>query len=96
MINNHPVFSELCRVMNWNFPIIFYSIKDLTNLLKPWNCIYTNSDKQGYLEFFNDKHKYSIYVLKTLFDSDGKLQPLNGTSELPMIQRVTIENDLPF
>ena len=96
LINNHPVFNELCRVMNWDFPIIFHSIKDLTNLLRPWNCIHANSDKKDYLEFYNEKYEYAIYVLESLFDSDGKLQPLNGTSELPMIQRVKIEDNLPF
>jgi hypothetical protein len=96
LINNHPVFNELCRVMKWDFPIIFHSIKDLTNLLRPWSCISANSDKQDYLKFSNDKYEYSIYVLKALFDCDGKLQPLNVTSELPMIQKVKIENDLPF
>lgn len=83
--------------MGWKFPIIFYSIDDLTNLLRPWSYVCIEpSDKEGYIKYSNDNYSYNLYVLSSLFDNDGKLLSPTVSPTLSMVLKEKVENDLPF
>lgn len=97
LIYTHPVFNELRKVMGWKFPIIFYSIDDLTNLLRPWSYVCIEpSDKEGYIKYSNDNYSYNLYVLSSLFNSDGKLLSPTVSPTVSMVLKEKVENDLPF
>lgn len=96
LIQNHPVFSELKKVMRWNFPIIFHNISELINLLAPWGYNYQQkSSKSGYYMFQGKSHY--LFVLRTLFNKEGVLvADYDVTSQQNLVLLEDINDDIPF
>lgn len=97
---NHPVFTEIKRVMAWKFPIIFHNLAELKLLFEPWGLNWpSRTDKEGYFQFTNIKNSYNIFILSSLFDKDGNLKAKFSDTNNPMVIRENIiatADDLPF
>lgn len=96
LIENHPLFSELRKVMGWKFPIIFHNNSELKELLLPWGYENSNSsNKEGYYMFQNKTH--FLYILRSLFNKDGVLvADYDVASKQNLVLLEDVSEELPF
>jgi hypothetical protein len=81
LLSNHPVFSEMQRVLKIPYRIVFHSLKELEGLLFARGFRRREKAKlSGYSDWENKAHRYGVSFATSLFDDKGSLRVIGPES----------------